>query len=319
MTQKHHQKVVLVGDGMVGSAFSYALMQQGVAEELAIVDVAKDYAAGDALDLEDAAPWTYPKQVTGGHDYQVVADADIVVITAGVGRKPGQTRLELIDKNLTIVKQVVDNVMAEGFTGIFVVATNPVDIITLAVQQFSGLPEHRVIGTGTALDTARLQVALAEQYGVAPAAIDVLVLGEHGDSAFANFDEAQIGGQSLNDFNKKYGNSAQDLVELMEATTKKGGAIIGRKGATFYGVATALARIVRAILRDESMVLPVSAWMSGQYGLSDMYIGSPAVINGDGAKTVIMAALSPAEQMQMQRSAEILRAVTADALANFMK
>lgn len=305
---QHHQKVVLVGDGAVGSSYAFALMQQGIAEELVIVDIMKERTEGDALDLEDAAPWTFNKNVYSG-SYDDAKDADLVVITAGAPQKPGETRLDLVDKNLKIIKSIVSPIVESGFNGIFLVAANPVDILTMAVQKFSGFPKNRVFGSGTSLDTARLRMALAKKFNVSPEAVDAYILGEHGDSEFANFDEALIGGRSLKLWAAEAGISDADLDQILYDTAHKAYEIINRKGATFYGIGTSLARITRAIFRDEKMVLPVGAWMEGQYGLNDIYIGTPAVIGANGVEAVIEATLSEEEAAKMAASAKTLKEV----------
>ena len=305
---QHHQKVVLVGDGAVGSSYAFALMQQGIAEELVIVDIMKERTEGDALDLEDAAPWTFNKNVYSG-SYDDAKDADLVVITAGAPQKPGETRLDLVDKNLKIIKSIVSPIVESGFNGIFLVAANPVDILTMAVQKFSGFPKNRVFGAGTSLDTARLRMALAKKFNVSPEAVDAYILGEHGDSEFANFDEALIGGRPLKLWAAEAGISDADLDQILYDTAHKAYEIINRKGATFYGIGTSLARITRAIFRDEKMVLPVGAWMEGQYGLNDIYIGTPAVIGANGVEAVIEATLSEEEAAKMAASAKTLKEV----------
>ncbi|MBJ7695507.1 L-lactate dehydrogenase [Weissella confusa] len=305
---QHHQKVVLVGDGAVGSSYAFALMQQGIAEELVIVDIMKERTEGDALDLEDAAPWTFNKNVYSG-SYDDAKDADLVVITAGAPQKPGETRLDLVDKNLKIIKSIVSPIVESGFNGIFLVAANPVDILTMAVQKFSGFPKNRVFGSGTSLDTARLRMALAKKFNVSPEAVDTYILGEHGDSEFANFDEAQIGGRPLKVWAAEAGISDEDLDQILYETAHKAYEIINRKGATFYGIGTSLARITRAIFRDEKMVLPVGAWMDGQYGLNDIYIGTPAVIGANGVEAVVEATLSEEEAAKMAASAKTLKEV----------
>ncbi|MCW0926513.1 MULTISPECIES: L-lactate dehydrogenase [Weissella] len=305
---QHHQKVVLVGDGAVGSSYAFALMQQGIAEELVIVDIMKERTEGDALDLEDAAPWTFNKNVYSG-SYDDAKDADLVVITAGAPQKPGETRLDLVDKNLKIIKSIVSPIVESGFNGIFLVAANPVDILTMAVQKFSGFPKNRVFGSGTSLDTARLRMALAKKFNVSPEAVDAYILGEHGDSEFANFDEAQIGGRPLKVWAAEAGISDEDLDQILYETAYKAYEIINRKGATFYGIGTSLARITRAIFRDEKMVLPVGAWMDGQYGLNDIYIGTPAVIGANGVEAVVEATLSEEEAAKMAASAKTLKEV----------
>ncbi|MCC6101722.1 L-lactate dehydrogenase [Lentilactobacillus buchneri] len=308
------QKVALIGDGAVGSSYAYAMMQQGLAEEFVIVDVIKERTEGDALDLEDAQAFTSPKHVYSG-DYADCKDADLAVITAGAPQKPGETRLDLVNKNLKIMKSIIDPLVGSGFNGVIVVAANPVDILTYAAQKFSGFPKNRVFGSGTSLDTSRLQVALGKKLQVSPQSISAYILGEHGDSEFAAYSAAQIGGRPFLDVAKEAGLSMDNLKEIEDQVRHKAYEIINRKGATFYGVATCLMRISRAILRDENAVLPVGAPMDGEYGLHDVYIGSPAVVNASGIQKVVEVPLNADEAAAMKASAETLQKTTADGMA----
>ncbi|GEO67772.1 L-lactate dehydrogenase 1 [Levilactobacillus spicheri] len=314
MTTKNHQKVILVGDGAVGSAFAYSMVNQGLAEEFGIIDVVKERTEGDALDLEDAQVFTAPKNIYSA-DYADCKDADVVVITAGAAQKPGETRLDLVNKNLKIFSTIIKPIVDSGFDGIFVIAANPVDILTYATWKFSGFPKEKVIGSGTSLDTSRLRVALAKKIGVDPRNVDAYIMGEHGDSEFAAYDEATVGGKPLKTVAKEHGLSDDDLAQIEDQTRNKAYEIINRKGATYYGIATCLMRITKAILRDENAVLPVGAALDGQYGLDDIFIGTPAVINANGLASVIEVPLSAKEKDAMAKSAETLKKVTKDGLA----
>ncbi|WP_270630566.1 L-lactate dehydrogenase [Limosilactobacillus oris] len=311
---KNHQKVVLVGDGAVGSSYAFAMAQQGIAEEFAIVDIIKKRTEGDALDLEDATAFTAPKSIYSA-DYDTCKDADLVVITAGAPQKPGETRLQLVDKNLKIIKSVVEPIVKSGFDGVFLVTANPVDILTYAVQKFSGFPKNKVVGSGTSLDSARLRVALAKKFHVDPRDVSANIMAEHGDSEFAAFSSATIGGKPLLDMAKEQGVSEDDLLKIEDDVRNKAYEIINRKGATFYGVATALMRISRAILRDENSVLPVGAPLNGEYGLKDIYIGTPAVVNASGIERVIEVPLNDREKKAMADSAAALAEVAKNGLA----
>lgn len=311
---KNHQKVVLVGDGAVGSSYAFAMAQQGIAEEFAIVDIIKKRTEGDALDLEDATAFTAPKSIYSA-DYDTCKDADLVVITAGAPQKPGETRLQLVDKNLKIIKSVVEPIVKSGFDGVFLVAANPVDILTYAVQKFSGFPKNKVVGSGTSLDSARLRVVLAKKFHVDPRDVSANIMAEHGDSEFAAFSSATIGGKPLLDMAKEQGVSEDDLLKIEDDVRNKAYEIINRKGATFYGVATALMRISRAILRDENSVLPVGAPLNGEYGLKDIYIGTPAVVNASGIERVIEVPLNDREKKAMADSAAALAEVAKNGLA----
>lgn len=312
MTQKY-KKVVLIGNGAVGSAYAFAMVQQGLAEEFVIVTRHKDRAVGDALDLEDATPFTSPTKIYAG-EYSDCKDADLVVITAGAPQKPGETRLDLVNKNLRILATIVKPIVASGFTGIFLVASNPVDILAYATQKLSGFPKSRVIGSGTSLDTGRFQVAIADKFNLAPESVNTYVLGEHGDSEFADLDEATIGNVPLLDYAAKRGVSKEDLLELEDKTRNKAYSIINKKGATFYGVASALMRISRAILRNENAVLAIGAPIEGQYGLDDLYLGTPAVINAQGIASVIEIPLSQNGINQMQASAKEIKEIIKDSI-----
>ncbi|GEP23408.1 L-lactate dehydrogenase 1 [Lentilactobacillus diolivorans] len=308
------QKVALIGDGAVGSSYAYAMMHQGLAEEFVIVDVIKKRTEGDALDLEDAQVFTSPKHIYSG-DYSDCADADLAIITAGAPQKPGETRLDLVNKNLKIMQSIIKPLVGSGFKGVLVVAANPVDILTYAAQKFSGFPKNRVFGSGTSLDSARLRVALGKKLDLNPQSVDAYILGEHGDSEFAAYSAARIGGQPFLDVAKKAGLSSDDLATIEDQTRHKAYEIINRKGATFYGVATCLMRISRAVLRDENTILPVGAPLDGEYGLTDIYIGTPAVINANGIAKVIEVPLNDDEKAKMTASAETLQKTTANGMA----
>jgi L-lactate dehydrogenase len=316
---QNHQKVVLVGDGAVGSSYAYAMALQGVAEEFVIVDIIKDRTEGDALDLEDATPLSFPKKIYSG-EYADCKDADLVVITAGAPQKPGESRLDLVNKNLKILSSIVKPVVDSGFKGIFLVAANPVDILTYATWKFSGFPKNRVIGSGTSLDTSRLKVALGKALDVKdPRSVHAYIMGEHGDSEFAAFSAATVGGVPVFDRAKAKGVTKEQLAKLEDDVRNKAYTIINKKGATFYGVATALARISKAILRDENAVLPVSAYMTGQYGINDVYIGTPAVVNGSGLVEILEVPLNDEEKQKMTASAKTLKQVLTDGLNNLKK
>ena len=313
---QNHQKVMLVGDGAVGSSYAYAMALQGIAEEFGIIDVVKERTEGDALDLLDATGYTYPKKIYSA-EYSDCKDADLVVITAGAPQKPGETRLDLVNKNLRILSTIVKPVVESGFQGIFLVAANPVDILTYATWKFSGFPKERVLGSGTSLDTARLRVAMADLTGIKdPRSMHAYIMGEHGDSEFAAYSSESIGSLPFLDWAKEHDVSKETLEKIEDDVRNKAYEIINKKGATFYGVAAALARISKAILRDEDTVLPVSAYMDGQYGINDVYIGTPAVVCADGIKQVIEVPLNEEEQTKMTESAKTLKQVLNDGLKN---
>lgn len=299
-------KVLLVGDGSVGSTFANDLLQHVDLDELVICDVAKDRPVGDSMDLEDITPFAGETNIHPG-EYSDAAGADVVVITAGIPRKPGETRLDLVNKNVNILKSIVTPVVESGFKGVFVVSANPVDILTTLTQKISGFPKSRVIGTGTSLDSARLRVELAKRLKVPVAKVNSMVLGEHGDTSFENFDESIVAGKALRDYSEI---NDDVLSEIETDVRKKGGKIIANKGATFYGVAMMLTQIVGAILENRSICLPLSAPINGEYGIKhDLYLGTPAVIDGNGISDVIETPLSDTEKEKMLNSADKMQEV----------
>lgn len=312
---KKHDKIILIGDGAVGSSFAYATVLMGIGEELGIIDLNKDKTIGDALDLEDALAYTSPKKIYSA-EYSDCADADVIVITAGAAQKPGETRLDLVHKNLRIFKSMVDQVMATGFNGIFLVATNPVDILTYATWKFSGLPSSQVIGSGTSLDSARFRQKISEFVNVDPRNVHAYILGEHGDTEFAVWSHANVGGLQIYDWVKQHSQVDEEaLINAFFEVRDKAYTIIEKKGATFYGIGAALARITKAILRDEQSILPVSVYLNGEYGIKDVYISTPSIINSNGVRDKIELQLNDAELEKMRLSSQQLKEVINDAFA----
>lgn len=305
-TTKQHKKVILVGDGDVGSSYAFALINQGIAQELGIIEIPQlfEKAVGDALDLSHALAFTSPKKIYAAQ-YSDCADADLVVITVGVPQKPGETRLNLVDKNLAINKSIVTQVVESGFDGIFLVAANPVDILTYSTWKFSGFPKERVIGSGTSLDTARFRQALAEKIGIDARSVHAYIMGEHGDSEFAVWSHANVAGVKLEQWLQENRDIDEEgLVRLFESVRDAAYSIINKKGATFYGIAVALARITKAILNNENTVLPLSVYQYGQYqGVKDVFIGQPAIIGAHGIVRPVNLPLNDAELQKMQSSA----------------
>ena len=315
-SSNQRKKVILVGDGAVGSSYAFALVIQGIAQELGIVDIFKEKTEGDAIDLSNALAFTSPKNIYSA-EYSDAADADLVVLTAGAPQKPGETRLDLVQKNLKINKDVVTKIMASGFNGVFLVAANPVDILTYSTWKFSGLPKERVLGSGTSLDTARFRQALAEKLGVDARSVHAYIMGEHGDSEFPVWSHANVAGVKLAQwFQENQYLDENGIVELFESVRDAAYTIISKKGATFYGIAVALARITKAILDDENSVLPVSVYQEGQYGFSDCYIGQPAVVGANGVLNPIHIPLSEAEEQKMQASGKQLKAILDEAFSD---
>lgn len=317
--EKDHQKVILIGDGAVGSSYAFALVTQNIAQELGIIDIDFAKTQGDAIDLSHALAFTSPKKIYAA-TYADCHDADIVVITAGAAQKPGETRLDLVNKNMKIFKSIIDEIMKSGFDGIFLVATNPVDILTYATWKFSGLPKHRVIGSGTSLDSARFRQAIAEIAQVDTRNVHGYILGEHGDTEFPVWSHTNIGGLQIYEWAKDNPDLDEEaLVDIFFKVRDAAYEIIEKKGATFYGIAVALARITKAILNDESSILPVSVYLDGQYQQKDIFIGAPAVINRQGIQHVIEMPLTDAEQAKMNHSATTLKKVLDDTFQTLEK
>ena len=304
-----NQKIILVGDGAVGSSYAFALVAQNIAQEIGIIDINRAKAQGDAMDLSHALAFTSPKKIYAA-DYSDAHDADIVVITAGAAQKPGETRLDLVHKNLKINRAVVKEIVASGFNGIFLVASNPVDILTYSTWKFSGFPKEKVIGSGTSLDSARFRQALSDPLEVDARNVHAYILGEHGDSEFPVWSHANVAGLPIYDWVMAHPEIDEEaMVNLFFSVRDAAYDIIEKKGATFYGIAVSLARITQAILDNENAVLPLSVYVNGEYGLDDIYIGSPAIINAQGIKQVIEIPLTDGEQDRMTASASQLKEI----------
>ncbi len=314
--RKNSQKIILIGDGAVGSSYAFALVTQNIGRELGIIDMNVAKTEGDAIDLSDALAFTSPKHIYAA-TYADCKDADLIVLTAGAAQKPGETRLDLISKNLKIFKSIIDQVMATGFDGIFLVATNPVDILTYATWKFSGLPAGRVIGSGTSLDSARFRQEIARKVNVDARNVHAYILGEHGDTEFPVWSHANIGGLQLYEWIKQNDETVDEdeLLEVFYSVRDAAYRIIEKKGATFYGIAVSLARITKAIFNDENAILPLSVYLDGEYGQHDVFIGVPAVINRDGIRKAIEIPLTDVEKGNLQHSADTLRKVIKDSFA----
>lgn len=301
------EKIILVGAGDVGSSYAFTLVTQNIGRELGIIDLNVGKSEGDALDLSDGLAFTSPKKIYAA-TYADCHDADLVVLTAGAAQKPGETRLDLVNKNLAITKAIVENIMASGFNGIFLVASNPVDILTYAVLKFSGLPKNQVIGSGTSLDSARFRKSLAQIADVDARDVHAYIIGEHGDSQFPVWSHANIGGLQVYEWMKGQPDVTEEsLIELVAGVRDAAYEIIQRKGSTHYGIAVALARITQAIFNDQNAILPLSVLLEGEYDVSDICIGTPAIINRQGLKSVVELPLNDLEKQKMSESVQTIR------------
>lgn len=311
MKQFKGKKVVLVGNGAVGSSYAFSMINQGICDEFVIIDLDKKKVIGDVMDLNHGTIYGPSTIKVKSGDYKDCHDADLVVICAGAAQKPGETRLDLVAKNMKIFKSIVTEVMDSGFDGIFLIATNPVDVLTYATMKFSGLPKERVIGSGTILDTARFRYLLSEEFGVAPQSVHANIIGEHGDSELPVWSHANIAGKPLRSIIEKNESSKNRVEEIFVQTRDAAYKIIEAKGATYYGVAMGLMRITKAILKNQDVVLTVSAYLEGEYGHEGVYIGVPALINRSGIREVIEMPLDEEEKSLFDNSVKVLKDIQA--------
>ncbi|WP_186580924.1 L-lactate dehydrogenase [Aquibacillus kalidii] len=308
------RKVVIIGTGLVGSSYAYALLNQGVANELVLIDVNREKAEGEARDLNHGMPFASPMKIRAG-GYEECSNADLVVITAGANQKPGETRLDLVSKNAKIFKGIVTSVMEVGFKGIFLVATNPVDILSHVTLEVSGLPKERVIGSGTILDTARFRYLLSEHFEIDSRNVHAYIIGEHGDSELPVWSHVQIGGIPLSKYAKIDDvENNPEMTKIFENVRDAAYHIIERKGATYYGIGLGLMRLTKAILHNENSIVTVSTLLEGQYGLDNVYLGVPAIVNEYGIRQVVELELNETEKQKLHNSAGILKEMTDAAL-----
>lgn len=304
------RKVAIIGCGFVGSSSAFALMQSGIFSEMVLIDVDRNRAEGEALDISHGVPFASPMKIYAG-DYSALGDAAMVVVTAGAAQKPGETRLDLVNKNVAIFKSIIPQIRESGFSGVLLIVSNPVDVLTYAAVQMSGLPEAKVIGSGTVLDTARLRYMLGEHVDVDPRDVHAYVMGEHGDSELVAWSSATVAGVPLSEFCELHGHYQHREAEARIAEDVKNSAytIIEKKHATYYGVAMAVRRICTAVMRDEDCVLPVSSLMVGEYGLSDLCISMPTIVGRNGVVARVPVSINDDEKKELQKSAEALKAI----------
>ena len=300
------RKVVLVGTGFVGMSMAYALLNQGGVNELVLIDVAKEKAVGEAMDLSDGVPCASARMVIRAGDYDECKDANIVVITAGVAQKPGERRLDLAKTNAKIIKEVTENVVKSGFKGIFLIASNPVDVMTYVVGKVSGFPTNKVIGSGTVLDTARLRFLVAEHLNVSSKNVHAYIMGEHGDSSFVPWSKSYIGCKPLKDIIEERKEPEDVLENIYKQVQQEAYEIINKKKATYYGIGMGLTKIIKAILNDEHEILTVSTYLNGEYGQNDIFIGVPAIVNASGIQEILNLKLSEEEKEKFNYSCSVL-------------
>ena len=312
MSNLNTRKLAVIGCGFVGSASAFALMQSGLFSEMVLIDANRARAEGEALDISHGLPFAKPMKIYAG-DYPDLADASLIVVTAGAGQKPGETRLDLVKKNVAIFRSIIPSITRYNKEAILLIVANPVDILTYAAAKLSGFPENRVFGTGTVLDTARLKYLLGEHLQVDSRAVHAFILGEHGDSEIVAWSSANVSGLPLHNFCEMRGYFDHDAaMETLAAGVKNSAyEIIEKKGATYYGIAMSVRRVCEAIVRDEKSILPVSSVQHGSYGIDGVALSLPAVVGKDGVETIVPIALSEAEITALRASAQTLKDVLA--------
>ena len=311
MEKMNFRKAVMIGCGYVGAASVFSLMQSGLFSEIALIDVDREKAEGEAMDISHGIPFSKHMKIYAG-DYEDVRDAGMVIITAGANQKPNETRLDLVHKNVAIFKSIIPEIASRDFRGILLVVANPVDILTQVAQKLSGLPENHVIGSGTVLDTARLKYSLSEHLGVDSRSVHAFIIGEHGDSEIAVWSSASVSGVPLDAFCEMRGHFHHEEAEerIEERVRNFAYEIIERKNATYFGVAMAVKRICEVIVRDEKTILPVSTMMHGEYGIEDVVLSMPCILGKDGIETKVPISLSEDEIRELQESAGVLKEIT---------
>lgn len=307
MEKADKRKIVLIGTGMVGMSYAYALLNQNLCDELVLIDINKKRAEGEAMDLNHGVAFSGGNMEIYAGEYTDCCNADLVVLTAGLPQKEGQNGLDLLKENRKIFETILQSVLENGFHGIFLVATNPVDIMTRIVYEISDFPPEKVIGTGTALDTARLRYLLGEKFMIDPRNMHAYVMGEHGDSEFVPWSQAMMTTKPIFDLcGETEGCHFQELLELEEEVRMAAYKIIEAKKATYYGIGMAMARITKAIFGNEYSVLTVSAHLQGEYGENGIYIGIPCVVNRMGIQRIVELPLGSEEKQRLHSSCETL-------------
>jgi L-lactate dehydrogenase len=294
------RKVVVVGCGMVGMSYAYAMLNQNICDELVLIDINKERARGEAMDLAQGLPFAPSSMSIYSGDYSDCSNADVVVICAGATQLSGETRRDLLQKNYSVFKSIVNPIVESGFNGVFLVASNPVDVMTQVVYEISGFPSGRVLGSGTSLDSARLRNSMSEYFKINPRNVHAYVIGEHGDSEFVSWSNASISFKSLDELKSNYTNLLDDMQKIAVDVRDSAYEIINAKGATYY------ARLTRAILFDENSIFTVSAYLKGEYGKKGFYIGVPSIVNRSGVRQILEMNLNDEEQKSFDASCEVI-------------
>lgn len=306
-------KATIIGAGAVGSTIAFSLATHGTASEIVLIDINEEKAKGEAMDILQGSPFFGSMSIIAG-GYPDAVDSDFVIITSGIPRKPGQSRLELAQTNVNIMKDIATQISKYAPNAIYIIVSNPVDVMTYAFHKFSGIPENRIIGSGTILDSARYCAKLAEIYETSQGNVNAYIFGEHGDSSFAVWSLANIAGVSLDQYQERYGEKiksfpAYDRAEVEDFVKKSGGIIIGRKGATNYAIAVSVAYIVRTIVTGMNTAMTVSTMLHGQYGLDGVCLSTLAIVGKNGVEGLVEAPLTEDELARLNKSAENLKSV----------
>lgn len=301
------KKVAIVGCGMVGMSFAYAMLNQNICDEIVLIDINKPRCKAEAEDLCHSLPFAPSSMSIYAGEYNDCADADIVVICAGAPQEKNETRRDLLQKNYKVFKSIVNPIVESGFNGIFLVASNPVDVMTRVVYELSGFPAGRVLGSGTSLDSARLRHKMSDYFKVNPRNVHAYVIGEHGDSEFVAWSQATVSVIPLTEISKSKPELMDDLSEIAVDVRESAYEIIQAKGATYYAIGMVLARLTRAILFDENSVFTVSAYLKGEYGQKGFFIGVPSVVNRNGVRQILQMSLTEEEQEKFNASCDIIK------------
>lgn len=315
MSDINIRKAAVIGCGFVGSASAFALMESSLFSELVLIDADKNKAEGEALDISHGLPFAKPMQIYAG-DYKDISDAAVIIVTAGAGQKPGETRLDLVRKNVDIFKSIIPEIAKYNSEGILLVVANPVDILTYTAAKLSGFPSNRVFGSGTVLDTARLKYLLGEHLAVDNRSVHAFIIGEHGDSEIAAWSSANVSGIPLNNFCEMRGHFHHEeaMCRIAEDVKNSAYEIIEKKKATYYGIAMSVRRICEAIVRDEKSILPVSSIQDGSRGISGVALSMPAIVGKTGVEALVPIELSDDEEKALKKSADTLKSVIDDVL-----
>ena len=304
------QKAAIIGCGFVGTSIAFSLVQKGIFSELVLIDANEIKAEGEAMDLSHGLPFTKPMEIRAG-SYEDIADCAMIIITAGANQKPGETRLDLVHKNVEIYKSIIPKIVEKNQEATLLIVSNPVDIMTYVALKLSGYPRNKVIGSGTVLDTARLKYLLSRHLDVDSRSIHAFIIGEHGDSELAVWSAANVSGIPLNHFCelRGYFDHMESMDRIYQSVRDSAYEIIEKKGATYYGVAMAVCRIAESVIRNEHSIMPISVYLDGLYGLHDICLSIPTVVGQEGAEKVLDIPLDLMEMGKLVYSAEELKKI----------